>query len=104
MGSGERPLAADRLLFGYNVLMVLLWIALATRVWYAPWLGLAHAIALPLPWLFARSAAASGRAMQALRELSPLLFLAVFWVELDLVRPALGLVGIDGPVAALDKW
>jgi membrane-associated phospholipid phosphatase len=104
MGSKERPLAAERLLTGYNVLMIVLWVALTPRVWYAPWLGLAHALALPLPWLFARSAPRSGRVMQVLRELSPLLLLAVFWVELDLVRPALGFVGFDGPVAALDKW
>ena len=104
MSSGERPGAAERLLLGYNVLMVVLWVALSARVWYAPWLGLAHALGLPLPWLFAKAAPSSGRGVRLLRELSPLLFLAVFWVELDLVRPALGLVGIDGPIAALDKW
>jgi len=100
----RRPLPAEKLLTGYNVLMLILWIAVITRAWYAPWLALAHAAALPLPWLFARMPADAGRAMRFLRELNPLLFLGIYWIELDLVRPALGLVGIDGPVAALDRW
>lgn len=103
MGPNSRPLPAEKLLAVYNVGMILLWAVFLTRVWYAPWLALAHAAALPLPWLFARVPATAGRPMRFLRELNPLLFLAVFWIELDLVRPVLGLTGIDGPVAALDR-
>jgi membrane-associated phospholipid phosphatase len=103
MGPNSRPLAAEKLLAVYNVGMILLWAVFLTRVWYAPWLALAHLAALALPWLFARLPATAGRPMRFLRELNPLLFLAVFWIELDLVRPVLGLTGIDGPVAALDR-
>jgi len=102
-GSHERPLAAERLLTGYNGVMVLIWAACIARAPYAPWLLLAHAAAIGLPWLFARAMPTAGRPMRFLREMNPLLFLAVFWLELDLVRPVLDLPGIDGPVAALDR-
>ncbi len=103
MGQSNRPLPAEKVLTFYNALMALLWLVLIARVWYAPWLALAHVLALPLPWLFARMPDTAGRGMRILRELNPLLFLGVFWIELDLVRPALGLVGIDEPIAALDR-
>jgi membrane-associated phospholipid phosphatase len=99
----NRPLPAERLLTFYNILMVVLWAAMLGRAWYALWLGLAHVAALPLPWLFSRLPHNAGRGMRFLRELSPLLLVGVFWIELDLVRPALDLVGIDKPVAALDR-
>jgi membrane-associated phospholipid phosphatase len=102
-GSHERPLAAEQLLTGYNVVMVLIWAVFIAKAPYAPWLLLAHAAAMALPWLFARVMPTAGRPLRFLRELNPLLFLAVFWLELDLVRPVLGLTGIDGPVAALDR-
>ncbi len=103
MGQSNRPLPAEKILTLYNGFMTLLWLVFVTRVWYAPWLALAHVLALPLPWLFARMPDTAGRGMRILRELNPLLFLGVFWIELDLVRPALGLVGIDEPIAALDR-
>jgi hypothetical protein len=102
-GSLERPLAAEKLLTGYNVAMALLWAVFITRVPHAPWLALAHAVAVPLPWMFARAMPTASRPFRFLRELNPLLFLGVFWLELDLVRPVLGLTGIDAPIAALDR-
>jgi hypothetical protein len=102
-GSLGRPLAAEKLLTGYNVAMALLWAVFITRVPHAPWLALAHAVAVPLPWLFARAMPTASRPFRFLRELSPLLFLGVFWLELDLIRPVLGLTGIDAPIAALDR-
>lgn len=99
----NRTLAAEKLLTAYNAGMALLWAAFLGRVGYAPLLLLAHVAALAVPWMFARLPDTTGRPMRFLRELSPLLFLAVFWLELDLVRPALGLVGIDEPIAALDR-
>jgi membrane-associated phospholipid phosphatase len=102
-GSIERPLAAEKLLTGYNIAMALLWAVFITRVPHAPWLALAHLVAVPLPWLFARAMPTASRPFRFLRELSPLLFLGVFWLELDLVRPVLGLTGIDAPIAVLDR-
>lgn len=102
-GTTERPLVAEKLLTGYNIALALLWGAFATRVPHAPWLALAHAVAVPLPWLFARAMPTASRPLRFLRELNPLLFLGVFWLELDLIRPVLGLTGIDGPIAALDR-
>jgi membrane-associated phospholipid phosphatase len=94
---------ADRIIAFYNVVMAVLWLVFVTRAWYAPMLVLAHIVGLLLPWLWARVPMLGGRVMRFLRELYPLLLLAVFWTELDLVRPALGLTGIDEPIAALDR-
>jgi len=103
MAQRSRLRPADWLIAFYNVVMVVLWLVFLGRAWYAPWLALAHVAGLLLPWLWIRAPMPGGRAMRFLRELNPLLFLAVYWTELDLVRPALALTGIDEPIAALDR-
>ena len=104
MPKTARTLPADWAAFVYNLVMVGLWLAVVRRAPHAPWLAAAHGAGLALPWLFARLEARPRSGWYLLRELYPLLLVAAFWIELDLVRPALDLVGIDAQVSALDQF
>jgi len=95
---------ADRIVIVYNAILAVLWLAVMFRAWYAPWLALAHLSGIVLAWLFGRLPVSAGRGMRLLRELYPLILVAAFWTELDLVRPVLGLEGIDRQIAALDLF
>jgi membrane-associated phospholipid phosphatase len=88
--------------FAYNAVLGAVWLFALSAEWYAPWLLLAHVAGLGLLFLLSRLRDPLGTGMRLVRELYPLLFVAGFWVELDLVRPALGLVGIDKQIAGLD--
>lgn len=93
----------DRLVAAYNLLLAGVWIVLAGRAPHAPWIAAAHAATATLPCLFAAMPTRPSRAVRALREGYPLIFLAAFWPELDLLRPALALASADGAVATLDR-
>ena len=98
----RRLLLVDWVVAGYNLVFGLLWLSQAAKVSFALVLAVAHLVGLVLPWLLARAPAELSQPMKTLRVIYPLLFLAVFWPELDLLRPVLALQSSDAPVAALD--
>ena len=92
----------DWLVAAYNGVLAVVWLFAIGRAAAAPWLGATHLAAMTMPWLLARAPSRTSAPMQVLRDVYPLIWLAAFWLELDLVRPALALKGIDDPIAALD--
>ncbi len=98
----QRLLLVDWVVAGYNLVFGLIWLSQAAKVSFALVLAMAHLVGLVLPWLLARAPAVLSQPMKTLRVIYPLLFLAVFWPELDLLRPVLALQSGDAPVAALD--
>lgn len=98
--SGQvRP--ADRLVAAYNAFQAVLWAALLPRAHFAAGVLAAHAAAVALPWLWAR-APRPARPLRVLKEIYPLLWLAAFWVELDLLRGLSELPSNDGAILRLD--
>jgi membrane-associated phospholipid phosphatase len=95
---------ADRILLGYNLALTGVWLSVGSDVSHAPSLAAAHLSGVGLFWLFSRLPRSAGAGMRLLRQLYPLLFVAAFWIELDLVRPALDLEGIDAQISALDRF
>ncbi len=102
MAMKQPLLVVDRLVAAYNMLLVGLWAALLPRASYALWLLVAHAAAVLVPHLLARAPSTAPRLVRTLRELYPLLFLPLFWVELDLFRTLLHQTANDGAIAAFD--
>jgi membrane-associated phospholipid phosphatase len=100
----QHLLLVDWLVAGYNLVFAILWMSQVGKVGFAALLAGAHLVGLVLPWLFSREPTELSPVMRTLREIYPLLFLAVFWPELDLLRPVLALQSGDGPVAALDLF
>ncbi|UCD25373.1 MAG: hypothetical protein JSW51_05510, partial [Gemmatimonadota bacterium] len=100
----QRLLLVDWIVAGYNLVFGLIWLSQVARVSFALVLALAHLVGLLLPWLLARAPADMSEPMKTLREIYPLLFLAVFWPELDILRPVLALESGDAPVAAIDLF
>jgi len=100
----QRLLPVDWVVATYNLIFGVIWLTQVNKVWFALLLAGAHFTGLLLPWLLARAPAALAEPMRTLREIYPLLFLAVFWPELDMLRPVLALQSGDGPVAALDLF
>lgn len=96
-------LPVDWLVATYNLLFAVIWLWNAARTWYAPLIGVAHLAGLSLPALLRSRATAESRAGSVLREVYPLILVAAFWTELDLVRPVLALASHDGAVAAWDR-
>ena len=99
LSAGIRPV--DRLVAAYNAFQAVLWAALLPRAEFAAAILAAHAAAVALPWLWSR-ATAPGRALRVLREIYPLLWLAAFWVELDVLRGLTGLLSNDAAILRLD--
>ena len=95
---------ADWIVTAYNTILAVMWLLVLQRAWYAPLLLLAHLAGLALVWLVVRMPDSARGGMRLLRELYPLVFVAAFWIELDLVRPVLDLVGVDRQIAALDRF
>ena len=98
----RRLLIVDWVVAGYNLVLGLIWLSQTAKLSFAWVLAVAHLVGLVLPWLLARAPAELSEPMKTLRQMYPLLFLAVFWPELDLLRPVLALQSADTPVAALD--
>lgn len=104
MKLSDRLHPADWVVLAYNAILMMMWLVVLPRAWYAPWLALVHVAGISLVWLFIRLPESAGTGMRLCRELYPLIFVAAFWTELDLVRPALDLIGIDRQIGALDRF
>lgn len=97
-----RAYPVDGVLAIYNLVMALIWMNGAGAWAVAPWLVVAHLAAAGLPWLLRRARSLS-RPVRLLRRFYPLLWLAVFWTEVDLVRRHLHDGANDGFVIALER-
>ena len=95
-------LPVDWIVAAYNLIFAGIWYSQSTKVWFAALLAVAHIAGAALPWLLRRTPTELPRPWRTLREIYPLLFLALFWPELDALRPVLALESVDGPIAALD--
>jgi membrane-associated phospholipid phosphatase len=80
---------AERLVAGYNGLMALIWLGSLQRAPHAQGLLLAHTAALFLPALF-RRCRGTGGFTRLLHEIYPLILLAGFWTELDVLHATHG--------------
>lgn len=100
----HRLLPVDWVVAAYNLVLAIIWLTQVGSAWFAMLLAGAHLAGLLLLWLLARAGEMPSRSVRTIREIYPLLFLAVFWPELDILRPVLGLESGDAMIAALDVF
>jgi membrane-associated phospholipid phosphatase len=100
----HRLLPVDWVVAAYNLIFAIIWLTQVGRVWFASLLAAAHLAGLVLLWLLTRAPENLSGPVSTIREIYPLLFLAVFWPELDILRPVLALQSGDAPIAALDLF
>jgi membrane-associated phospholipid phosphatase len=95
--------AVDVAVAGYNLVLATLWLTQLGRGPLPVVIGAAHLAAAALPFLFQRwNAAASSRPIRLLRDLYPLVFLALFWSELGLLFELRHPLSQDTVVVELD--
>jgi len=97
-----RVLPVDRCVALYNAIFAGFWIASAGRAPYALWLALAHVVAAMLPVLLRQAPDVLSPPVRVLREVYPLIWLAAFWPELDLMHQLRIPPTFDHQIAALD--
>lgn len=93
----------DRLLIIYNVVMVAVWCRVVGHAAVAGPAVAAHLLGLALPFALLRLPPTATRPMRLVRQLYPLILLAVFWSELGLVRELLHVSANDAVVEAADR-
>ena len=96
-------MAVDRLVAGYNLLLVVVWGVLLPRAPYAAWIFSAHLAVVGLPWLLSRAGDRLTAFGRGLRDIYPLLLIGGYWSELGLIRHLLHASNHDAPIAALDR-
>lgn len=94
-------LPSDKVLAGYNLLMVVVWLPFLAGPSYVGWLIAAHLAAAALP-LAIRHGSLTGW-MATLREVYPLAWIAAFWSEIDLHSAFIDTTLNDARIAALDR-
>lgn len=95
--------AVDVVAAGYNLVLATLWLTGLGNGPLPAVIGCAHLAAAALPFLFQRwNAAASSPPVRVLRDLYPLVFLALFWSELGLLFELRRPLPQDALVAELD--
>lgn len=97
MAVSMKTYPVDRLLAAFNLAMAGIWLVGSGSWGYAPLFVGLHLVAAGLPWLIRRAPSSPAPPVRFLRKVYPLLWLAAFWVEVDIVRGALH----DGPNDAL---
>jgi membrane-associated phospholipid phosphatase len=96
-------LPVDYILALYNVVLVGVWLPLATTSDLARWMIGVHLAALLLPWLLVRAGPLRSPVVSALREVYPMAWLAIFWRELGLHCTLVGSAPNDALLASLDR-
>ena len=93
---------ADRLVAGYNAILSVVWLTQLADAPFAIWIFAAHAAAVCMPWLIARSADRLSPVGRELREIYPFLWIVPLWLELDFLRGFLHQTAYDRAIVALD--
>lgn len=99
---GLKPV--DWLLILFNAGLGLLWLTALWRSPAAPWLVAAHVAAVALSLLAGRLDAKATPFGRALRDLYPIVLIALYWLEMGLIRHTFHQSTLDAPVAAADLW
>jgi membrane-associated phospholipid phosphatase len=99
---GLRPV--DYVLILFNAGFCLLWLTALWRSPAAPWLVAAHAGAIGLSFLAGRLGDDVSPVGGALRDLYPIVLIALYWLEMGLIRHTFHATTFDAPVAAADVW
>lgn len=99
---GLRPV--DYLLILFNAGFGLLWLTALWRSPAAPWLVAAHAAAIALSVLAGRPGDDASPVGRAPRDLYPIVLIALYWLEMGLVRHTFHTSTFDAPIAAADVW
>lgn len=76
----------DTFVAGYNLFLAAVWMTVLGEAGYAAGIFGAHLAAVVLPLLLRRAPREPSRLVAALREIYPLLFVMVFWIELGFLR------------------
>jgi membrane-associated phospholipid phosphatase len=93
----------DQIVSAYNLLLAFVWLGSWPQAEYAIWVAAAHAGASLLPLLIRRSPRPLTAVPRALRQLYPILFIPVFWTEIDLLFPLRHTGTFDQVVLGLDE-
>jgi membrane-associated phospholipid phosphatase len=102
MALSRRVYPVDITLAVFNLLMAAVWVAGLGRWRYVPMLAAVHVVAAGLPWLLSRAPTLS-TPVAHLRRVYPLLWLAAFWTEVDLVRRQLHDGSFDAVIIAAEQ-
>lgn len=102
MPRGLRPV--DYVLIAFNAGLGLLWLTALWRSPAAPWLVTAHAGAIALSLLTGRLRDDASPLGEALRDLYPIVLIALYWLEMGLIRHTFHTTTFDAPIAAADVW
>lgn len=102
MALSRKIYPVDVVLAGFNLLMAGVWVRGLAEWEYAPVLAAAHVVAAGLPWLFRKADTLSAPVGQ-LRRIYPMIWLAAFWTEVDLVRRNLHEGSFDAVIIALEE-
>ncbi|MDH3458510.1 MAG: phosphatase PAP2 family protein [Gemmatimonadota bacterium] len=92
----------DRVVILFNAALALLWLGALGRVAFAPVIVVAQIAAAAVPYLILKirpDAIGFGR---GIRELYPIVFIAVSWTELGLIREVFHAEAYDALIASLD--
>jgi membrane-associated phospholipid phosphatase len=92
----------EHFLSAFNVGFALLWLGAVGRVSFAPGLVVLHGAAALLPALFARVRPGARGLLGTLRDVFPLVLVALGWTEMGLVREFLHAAAHDRVVAGVD--
>ena len=102
MALSRKTYPVDLVLAGFNLAMAGVWAAGLGRWGYAPVLVGVHLAGAGLPWLIRRAGTLS-TPVGHLRRIYPMIWLAAFWTEVDLVRRQLHAGSFDGVIIQLER-
>lgn len=103
MAVNMKTYPVDRLLAAFNLAMAAIWLMGSTRWDYAPILVGVHLAAAGLPWLIRTATLPAAPLVRLLRKVYPMIWLAAFWSEVDLLRRALHETPNDAVVLAAEE-
>jgi membrane-associated phospholipid phosphatase len=92
----------DKVAAAYNGLVAIIWAHLIPQNPYAFWLFLAHAAAATLPMLLRRASHPLSKPVGVVRDIYPLIYILVWWTELDWIRRTLHDANFDRVFGDLD--
>jgi membrane-associated phospholipid phosphatase len=92
----------DRVVILFNAALALLWLSALGRVPFAPVIVVAQITAVTVPFLTLKIDPRASRFGRGIRELYPIVVIAVSWTELGLIRELFHAEAHDALIASLD--